>query len=432
MSWEDRIRTAAYTSSDGDRVTFDFQDLNMRVSLRNTVFNFPGVAGSYVQPNERSARTYPIRAYFSGEDYDQDAAAFFALLYANGVGRLEHPFYGDHDVVPVGDIRRRDDLVTAANMAVIDVVFFETTGAVYPSSSVDLDSAISSATTAAATASSSVFTTAISLTTAIRRVTSSNVIQSYLDDFFDSLSAVAQLDSDISGTFTALYSSITTAMDTLIDTPADLADEITSLIATPAAVDGGVSDKLDAYSTLSDSIITDSDNEIDSVSGGSSSGTGGSDTGAANSARINAVNNLAIRVLFAYTYVAATATSITNGDLGTRDKALSAAVSVLDLLDTVTEWSDSAYDALDSLDTHEVYEPVQQAAALAAGYAINEAFNLKQRRVVTLDRDRTILDLAFEIFGSVDDELDDLITINNLTGSDIIELKRGRQIEYYV
>ena len=56
----------------------------------------------------------------------------------------------------------------------------------------------------------------------------------------------------------------------------------------------------------------------------------------------------------------------------------------------------------------------------------------KLRRRVVLDRNRTIIDLAAELYGSVDDQLDFLINSNNLTGSEILELPRGREIVYYV
>jgi hypothetical protein len=51
---------------------------------------------------------------------------------------------------------------------------------------------------------------------------------------------------------------------------------------------------------------------------------------------------------------------------------------------------------------------------------------------VVLDRPRTIIDLAAELYGSVDDKLDFLISSNNLTGDQILELQRGQVISYYV
>ena len=48
-----------------------------------------------------------------------------------------------------------------------------------------------------------------------------------------------------------------------------------------------------------------------------------------------------------------------------------------------------------------------------------------------LDRNRTILDIAAELYGAVDERLDQLIATNNLTGSQITELARGTRIKYY-
>src|SRR5690606_9340172 len=50
------------------------------------------------------------------------------------IGKLQHPFYGTFNVVPFGEITRRDDLKTAANQTVVEVTFWTTVGAVYPNS----------------------------------------------------------------------------------------------------------------------------------------------------------------------------------------------------------------------------------------------------------------------------------------------------------
>jgi hypothetical protein len=69
--------------------------------------------------------------------------------------------------------------------------------------------------------------------------------------------------------------------------------------------------------------------------------------------------------------------------------------------------------------------------ALTAGHLVETSFTLLQERRIVLDRERTIIDLAAELYGSVDDRLDLLINSNDLTGSEILELPRGRTIVYY-
>jgi hypothetical protein len=48
-----------------------------------------------------------------------------------------------------------------------------------------------------------------------------------------------------------------------------------------------------------------------------------------------------------------------------------------------------------------------------------------------IDRARTIIDVAAELYGSVDDRLDYLISTNGFTGAQILELERGTSVAYY-
>ena len=145
MAWNDRIREAAYTSPSGARTAFNYEDVSRSVDKKTTGYEFPDADGTYVQDLGRSGRKYPIRAFFWGNDYDQEADGFEAGLLERGVGKLDHPIYGSIDVVPFGSIKRRDDLKTAANQAVVEVTFWETVGIIYPTSQQDPASAVLSA-----------------------------------------------------------------------------------------------------------------------------------------------------------------------------------------------------------------------------------------------------------------------------------------------
>ena len=68
---------------------------------------------------------------------------------------------------------------------------------------------------------------------------------------------------------------------------------------------------------------------------------------------------------------------------------------------------------------------------LCAGYLVGLAFSLAVERTIVLDRARTIIDLASELYGAVDEHLDFLISSNDLTGAEILELPRGREILWY-
>ena len=68
---------------------------------------------------------------------------------------------------------------------------------------------------------------------------------------------------------------------------------------------------------------------------------------------------------------------------------------------------------------------------LCAGYLVGLALSLATERRVVLDRPRTVIDLAAELYVTVDDRLDFLMESNNLTGAEIVELPRGHEILWY-
>jgi len=60
------------------------------------------------------------------------------------------------------------------------------------------------------------------------------------------------------------------------------------------------------------------------------------------------------------------------------------------------------------------------------------SFSLPIKRSIILPNSRTILDLAFEFYGNVDDiTLDYLILTNCLSGNEIIEVPRGKEVVFY-
>ena len=124
--------------------------------------------------------------------------------------------------------------------------------------------------------------------------------------------------------------------------------------------------------------------------------------------------------------------SVVNNRFNTKSEAIEAADALLTQFQDVTDWRDNNFESLAEVDTGEAYQKLQEAVALTAGFLVEISFTLKQERRIVLDRARTIIDLAAELYGSVDDQLDFLINSNSLTGSEILELPRGREIAYYV
>jgi len=408
MAWNERVREAAYTSPSGVRVIFGYEDVRRTRDKKGTAFEFPDADGTFIQQTGNSGRRYPMRVIFWGDDHDLEANIFDEALSENGVGKLEHPFYGTVDVVPFGAITQRDDLKTAANQSVFELTFWATIGLVYPTSQVDPASEVLTAVEEYNTAVAEEFEEVIDLDTEVKKADFEGTYTAVLDSTKSGLQAVADTQADVKKQFDAINQSINQGIDVLISQPLTLAFQTVQLIQSPARALTSITDRLSAYENLARSIIT---------------GDG---------ATSQSSNDFHNNDLYASTYVTGSIVSVVNNEFDTRTNALAAAEAVLSQLEDVTNWRDDNFQQLGEIDTGGSYQQLQEAVALTAGFLVEISFSLKQERRITLNRDRTIVDLAAELYGSVDDKLDFLIDTNELSGSEILELPKGREIVYYV
>lgn len=414
MSWLERLREAAITSSTGVRVTFDFEDVSKTIEKKTTAFEFPDADGTLVQDNGRTGNRFPMKVIFWGENHDKEAEFFEAVLLVSGDMKLEHPIYGVFDVVPFGAITRRDDLKTAANQTIFTVAFWETIGLVYPTGQDDPASSVLSAVEEYNDAVADEFEEVTDLDTAVERSTFRSSYTALLDTAQGGLQAIANVQDDVATQFNAIVDSINGGIDVLIGQPLTLAFQTTQLLQAPARALTAIEARLDGYKNLVDSIIGGDDAVLSPGSGSRNS------------------NQFHTNDLYASTYVSGSIVSVVNNQFTTKTEALEAAVAILQQMEDVTDWRDLNFESLEQVDTGGSYQQLQEAVALAAGFLVQISFSLKQERRIVLDRPRTFVDLVAELYGVTDDKFDFVIRTNDLSGSEHIELQRGREIVYYV
>ena len=402
MTWSDRIKQAAYNAPDGTRIAFLFEDVSKDFDKKTSSHSFRGGDGTYMQDRGRSGNSFPVSAIFSGEDCDLDADTFESLLSQRGTGRLEHPLYGTFDVVPSGTVSRSDALVTAANESRVTVTFFETTNVIYPQTQTDPQTQIEIAVQSANVALADEYNDALDIETpgAISEV--KGYYTRALDSTKAALDDVAAVQESINDTFNDVYDSINIAIDTLIADPLTLAFQTSVMIQAPARATAAISDRLDAYKNLANSIIGRDSEQLETDD------------------------------LYVMLFQTGGVLSAVNNEFETKSEALNVASRLLDEMDAITQWRDDNYNSQGVLDTGESYQQVQDATALVAGWLVQISFDLKQERRITLSSPRTALDLVGELYNSTDENLDFFINSNALTGSEIIEIPAGREIVYYV
>jgi hypothetical protein len=472
MPWQDRIREAAYRSPNGTRTVFLFQNVSRTAEKKTSSFDFPDADGTLVQDLGRKGRRYPLRIFFAGDDHDIEADAFEEALLERGAGVLEHPRYGQVDVVPFGEITQRDDLKTAANQTIIEVVFWATIGTAYPTGQTDgaLEAlaAVDDYTAAAAES----LEEAVQAKTKLEEVTFRDQWEGFLDNVESAMQEVADAQEDITRQFNDINDSINRGLDVLVGDPLTLASQTLALIKAPARALALIEARLEAYGNLATSIVSGSSTRIGTAPEGESRTVQPTNDN-------RAANEVASRSVFAQGAVAGSVTATmaaaqnsesftpgtpsaataaaapaatvgapsgsSLGGFDTQPQAIAAAETVLAQLEQVTAWSDNNYRALEeaatggtsvvqtrpAVDTGGAYQQLQKAVAIAAGVLVELAFNLRKERRIVLDKPRSIVDFVAEYYGNVDESLDFFINTNDLTGSEILELPKGRTVVVY-
>jgi hypothetical protein len=410
--WTDRIREAAYTSPSGRRLTFKYEDVSYRRAIKATAYDFTDVDGAYIQTRGFSGRQFPLRCFFSGPNYDKEAAGFEAIVFERGFGTLEHPIYGVHNVAPFGEVARRDDLKTAANQTVLEITFFESIKTLYPSTDLDYGDSVLGAVDAFNEANAIQLERNADLSTFTKRATFKDSILRGVGNVEKGLKALADVTADTQAQFDSVNDSINRGIDVLLRDPLILARQVQTLIQTPARSLASIRSRLSGYAGL----LSDIFGRADSISSGPEDN-----------------NRFFGRDLFASTLVTGQVLSAVNNQFETRLGAIGAAAEVNAQLDALVTWRDENFDYVGAVDEGESIQALTEAVSLVTGYLIEISFTLKVERSITLDRPRTLVDLLAELYGAeYETQIDPFIKANELTNMEILELPRGRRLAYYL
>jgi prophage DNA circulation protein len=432
VTWQNRVYKAVYIHPNGfDEFEFDSENVSRVTEKRTTAFQFPGVDDAYVQGNGFGSRKYALRCYFTGDDCDLLADRFEVALLFDGVGTLRHPLYGTFSVVPFGTVSRRDDLVTAANQAIVDVTFWTTTGVVYPTSQVSAKNEVEQNADLFEEATIEWYDNAIELGDEEKRARHRGNVEEQLAIANAVLSKPAEATAAVSREFRAWQQTINTGITTLVGNPVLLAQSVVNLVKAPARAAAGIENMILAYVDFLQTIFT------------SPGGTPGRATGisAREGEQIALANSWRHADLSALNGLVAMARAAIEADYRTKPEALSTADALLAQLEAVSAWREAGYAEFTSaeygarievIDDGRAWLNATQTIYVCAGYLVQLAFSLSAERLTVLDRNRSIIDLCAEFYGNVDDEtINFFIDSNSLCGCQILELERGTEVLWY-
>jgi hypothetical protein len=431
MPWEDRIRSASYTDPTGRDHAFDFVDVSRVTDKRTTAFNFIGVDESYVQDNGYGSRKYGMQCFFTGDDHDLDATIFEAGLLLPGVGTLNHPLYGIIDVVPFGTIKRSNALVRGANQSIVSVTFWTTTGVVYPTAERSPKSEVLGAINEFDIAAQQAYADQMDVDDTSKSAKLRGTVTERLSTINATLRKPAEATEKVTREFNAWQATINRSINVLVGNPVLLATQLGNLIKAPASAIVGIGNRLTSYvDFLRATTLSPAGSPWDQPSAASQPRR-----------QTQIANDWATADMTAMYGLVATALAAVETEYQTRPEALEVANVLLSELDTMAAWRDQGYavftgadfgSQIQMIDDGRAWAAASNTMYLCAGYLVSVAFTLATERTMVLDRPRTIIDLAGELYGDVSDErLNFLISSNDLTGSEILELPRGHEIVWY-
>ena len=489
------IREGRYTSPGGNVYIFSYGDVSRGTELKTGVYTYPMRDGARVQHQGRGAMTFPLVCIFHGSDCMERASAFEEALIERGAGELQHPVYGIFRVKPTGNIVREDRLVTSSNQSTVTVTFTESiendddnTMNEVAANTIDANhyafEDIAAEDFAAAIASIESVSEQLAIEAALEMQTQSiiyNLEPMAMSDrrtFADWLASANELRSSITQIFNRGMAAARNIEDIyvralnvgrltlrLMRLPARLSITLASKIAGYSALTAhlinqfrndpfeirkiknafatatlGISGAVASISTgaaisTAEAAASQGNNSVQSAASGSTASGASGGAGSGSSAGVLQENE-------GGSYSAA----VRNSGTASREKAVETAASILKMMDSLMAFSDEKIETLNESSASiqvqsakDIYidanaasyialkELVQQSAQLI----MNASFALPMQRIFTLDRDRQVIELCAELYGTVD-YVDNFIISNNLSIDEIELLPAGTKVMHYV
>lgn len=414
--WEDRLEPLEYTSPTGTAIRAYYERTSSEEDARGTVWDFPGVDGVFVQRTGMGGRKFPLTMIFAGPDCDHRADQFEAALREPGYGKLQTPLYGKHTVVPLGTITRTDDLTNGMNQSLVDVTLWKTLTDLFPRQKTDAVGAVQVALLDYSDQSGKYLAKALKVDTVPRALRTVNAFQAGLQALKRALAKVSRLNAGVQSSFSSKVGFLDSTLTTLVGNPLLLASQIVSVTQLPGTIAGNLAAKFAGYKNMIDDIL-------------------GLDSSSEPKSRIPAEseNNFAASSLMMSAAVTGMVLSTTTTTFKSRSEALKAAVELSEKYQEVLDWRESRAEELDLIDDADAHAALQSCVDAALDLLIESSFSLPTQRIITLDKNRGLIELCAELYGSVDEAtLDNFISSNRFTGNEILELPEGRKVVHYV
>jgi len=440
MPYPVTLKDASYTAPSGASISFDFEVVSREVNHRIGTFEFSGVNGTLHQDKGVSGEIYPLDVFVHGPNYDLEADRFVTLAKETGPGFLFHPRWGKKRV-QILSITQSENFVSEGGQARFAVQFQETLEREFPKTGTAPQQEVTALADNAQDKAINNYADQVNVDGLADKLSLEQEIILSAGKVNDILASITSRSQDIATEFRGYIDNVINNANKYVQDAFSYATQITSAIRVVSEVPGRIGSQLQGYSNLFDVLklrdVTQAINQtrnallIDELLGASAISSAAESTN-------NAFNETSTLSRDSKGKAAITVPEIGTG-FQSRDEVLAAVIYLRDNSQAITDMLDAGQvlfeDSLLSdsyIQSVQSYVPTWEVVATVIKAGLDLSFSLPIKRSIVLATSRTVLDLAYEFYKNIDDiTLDYLILTNALTGNDIIEVPRGKEIIFY-
>jgi hypothetical protein len=472
MAWQDKTLEARYTAPSGKEIPFLWEKTSRETALKTGVFTFPDRDGAHVQHQGAGAKSFPLTCIFSGDDCMERADEFEAALFERDVAELQHPVYGTIKVIPTGNIKREDDLISALNESHVTVTFTETIAEDATPMDTATAAEIDEIHEAFSESAAADFADGISTDTVAEELQLQSTLASQaqiLDDNLipmtegdpASLAELKTVSGELRGSIKALKKGGPfTQAASWVKKTAELAEDYyvkalnvarleLNLMKLPSRIAVNIMEKIKGYSMITTNLINqfrydpygvkNAVNTYKSTSLALSGCVAALASGSAVTMASIMANASAAHVERTPAVSGGIAASFSGGFHGqgpagtiAREETAQILNGILTLFEEVKTFQDSKIEKDVMVDSDSTTHLLLSKLVYSSVRLIMTAsLSLPMRRTITLDQDRQLIELVCELYGS-EEYIDRFIADNDVSLDEMEILPMGREVSYYV
>lgn len=420
MSYRDNLRQAVFVAPGGSVHTFKFDELSRQGGRKAAVIEILDSDEGYVIDLGALPRRYPMDIYFTGENYDTDADAFFAALSErykqSNPGYLMHPRWGNIEVIPLTWMQH-ESFKDKSGVGHFSVEFLTVFSQVYPATDANSEAAALNKIDAMASGGQTIAEGA-RLTNPSALANIKGKLKSAVGVVSGNLRTIAALAEDVSAVFEEVQSTVNDAIDDISGSIIDVIAGIQYLIRLPAKIATETMEKVNTYRDMIDELINGIDDKNEEVVD-------------------NQVNNAQLVETVVGIAVAAMAEAAVYTEYESRNDSVDSIESLRAGYEAFLAGMESAAVTGSADDIyggdHDYLSDLKDIIAKITGVLLNRTFDLKAEQRFVLTGSSDAITLCWEYYSDVTPEtLEFFCRTNGLAGDEFVEIPAGRELVVYV